>query len=662
MKNGRLFWMAPMVWVLSVVLAIFAGITYVFSPVASAVEMSVAAILILAALVRLVRDQRDIDRCMERVARALDENDRLALARFPLPVAVVTQDGQVLWHNDRMQRYVLGGKSVIGNKMSSVLPNVGIDELPRQNMLEVTLSGKRYMTAVSRLSSQEGDLYVLYYLDVTEMKNAAEEYAATRPVTMLIFIDNLEDLMQTMRDSERAKIEGLVETALEDWLSDSGGILQKFENDRFFAVVEKRSLQRFIDSRFDILDRVRSIPLENHAQVTLSIGVGEGSDFRQSETRARQAIEMALGRGGDQVAVYAKNGFEFYGGLSKGVERRTKVRTRVIAAALRDLILAAENVLVMGHRFSDLDSVGSGMALVSAVRALGKPAYLVVDPKTSLAGELLDRYTQAGHKDWQVVGDKALDLVGARTLLIITDTQNPQMLEYEPIYRMVKTVAVIDHHRRMNGHIDKAVVFYHESFASSACEMVAELVQYMDLPGTPKTDAEALLSGIMLDTRGFVINAGARTFEAAAYLRRQGADTVAVKKLFTGGIGVYRRKAEIVSGAEIYRDTAIACASDGEETENRVACSQAADELLGVKGVQAAFTLFHGKDGVHISARSFGDFNVQLTMEALGGGGHLTMSGAQLTDVTLPQAVDLLKQAIDRYWDETAKPQQPSAL
>ncbi len=638
-----------MVWILSGALLIVCGVSYVFSPLISAAELVFSAVIIVFAAIQLMRHQHTVDRYMLRVARSLDESDREALSRFPMPVAVLTENAQVLWHNHKFLRVVLGGHSAMGEEISRVLPGKTMADVRRRENLLIRFDDRRYLVMVSVLSSQEGELYVLYYLDVTEMQNAAEEYAATRPVTMLIFIDNLEDLMQSLRDSERAKIEGQVETALEDWLGQTAGILQKFENDRFLAVVEKRDLQKFVESRFDILDRVRSIPMENRLQVTLSIGVGEGKDFRESENRARKAIEMALGRGGDQAAVSTESGFDFYGGLSKGVERRTKVRTRVIATAISELISSSRNVMVMGHRYSDLDCVGSGLALVSVARTLGKTAHFVVNRETTLAKELLERVEQEGHGDWMVPPDAALDLVDGGTLLMITDTQNPAMLEYEPLYKMVKTVAVIDHHRRMNGHIDKAVVFYHESFASSACEMVAELVQYMDPVSISRLDAEALLAGIMLDTHGFVVKTGVRTFEAAAYLRRQGADTVEVKKLFSGGFSVYRRKAEVVSSARLYRGTAVSCVTAGEETENRLACSQAADELLNVKGVQAAFTLCTGKDGVHISARSLGDFNVQLVMEALGGGGHQSMAGAQLADFTMEQAAERLKEAIDTY-------------
>lgn len=491
-------------------------------------------------------------------------------------------------------------------------------------------------------------LYVLYYVDNTHLKEIAEEYALSRPAVMMVYIDNVEEVMQDIRDSERAQITGRVETILEDWVGATSGILRKYGSDRFMVLLEERHLEQMVAGRFDILDRVRSIQTSERISVTLSIGVGQGETLRESEAMARQAIEMALGRGGDQAAVKTKNGFDFYGGVSKGVEKRTKVRTRVVASALQELIEGSENVLVMGHRFSDLDCLGSAVAMAAAARSLGRPAYVVTQRDKTLARELLDRYDQAGRGDLFIEPDDGLPLVNRRTLLIITDTHNPDMLEWPPLYQRASTVVVIDHHRKMVNHIENAVIFYHEPYSSSASEMVAELVQYMGAHCISRLEAEALFAGIMLDTRSFVMKAGVRTFEAAAYLRRQGADTVEVKRMFSESAATYRKKADIVSRAEIYRRTAIAYDEDGG-TEVRIAAAQAADELLSIKGVDAAFTLFTENGGVNVSARSLGDFNVQLVMEAIGGGGHLTMAGAYLRDTGMEEARRLLVSAIDAH-------------
>ena len=492
---------------------------------------------------------------------------------------------------------------------------------------------------------------MLYYFENTRLKAIAQEYALSRPVVLTIYIDNLDELSQTSRDSERAQISSRVETVIEDWIGSTTGLMRKYGSGKFIAVVENRHLQQMVDSRFDVLDLVRAVQVGDITGVTLSIGVGQGDTFQQSEELSRQAVEMALGRGGDQAAVKTKNGFDFYGGVSKGVEKRTKVRTRVVASALQELIAGSDHVIVMGHRYSDLDCLGSAVAMAVVARKFGKPAYVAVNRQTTLAPELIERYERNEEGFLFIDAEDALPLLTSRSLLIITDTHNPKMLEYPELYQAAKSVVVIDHHRKMVDHIEGAIIFYHEPYASSASEMVAELTQYFSVQALTRLEAEALMAGIMLDTRSFVMKAGVRTFEAAAYLRKLGADTVEVKRLFSGSMDLYRKKSDIVSRAQIYKQTAIAVAAESGG-EIRVAAAQAADELLSIRGVDASFTLFEDGGGTNISARSLGAFNVQLVMEALGGGGHMTMAGAFLKGTDAEQTLVLLKQAIDEQLRE----------
>ncbi len=652
MKHGRLFYSAPSIWVLCAALFLSCAVMWFFFPIVAYIEFAVALVLFLVVFIRMFREQRDIERYMRRILRHISESDEYSLSGSPLAIAVLTESGQILWHNARFEMQV-SKQSVIGKTAECITSLEDVKVLHQTETFETDVSGRHYRVYVSPLSVRGRDMFVLYYTDITTLHETSLEFAATRPIAVMIQIDNLDELMLKLRDSERARIEGKVESALENWLGATTAVLRKIDNDRFFAIIEKRFLQAMTEARFDILDTVKAIRIENNAQITLSIGVGEGSDFRAAEADAKLALEMALGRGGDQVALHTKNGFDFYGGHSKGVEKRTKVRTRVMASALRDLILAADNVLVMGHRFSDLDSVGSAAALASVSRTLGKTAHVVVSRATSLAEELFLRYEQAGKGDLFVEPTEALTMINPKTLLIITDTHVPAILESLPVYERSQTVAIVDHHRKMAVYCDKAVLFFHESYASSACEMVAELVQYLDVTDISPLDAESLLAGIMLDTRNFVLKAGVRTFEAAAYLRKQGADTVSVKKIFAGSMELYQQKNNIVSSVRFYKNTAIACACEGCGAQLRIACSQAADEMLSIKNTDAAFTMFEDAGAINISARSYGAFNVQLVMEYLGGGGHLTMAGAQLKGVTLEQAQSQLETAIDRYIAES---------
>ncbi len=652
-STKKRFWnITPVVGLLAAVLLLTVGVTFFINRIVFYIELGAAALTIAFAVWRINRINRDIRRYLIRVAGGLDQTEQAALGAFPMPVAVCNRDGEVVWYNERFRSEVLDGDDVYGSPVEDLTGGVPLADLVRRQTGDAACHGRKYTVYASRVPVRDTELTVLYYVEDTRLKDIAEEYALSRPAAVLLYIDNMDELLQNARDSERAQLSGRVETLIEDWASSTTGVLRKYSSDRFLLIVEQRHLQQMIDARFDILDRVRAVQAGDHQCVTLSIGVGQGETLRESEEMARQAIEMALGRGGDQAAVKTRNGFDFYGGVSKGVEKRTKVRTRVVASALLELIQGSDNVLVMGHRFSDLDCVGSAVALASAVRSLGKPAYVAIQKAQTLAPELLERYRDAGRGDLFIEPDEALPMMTRRTLLIITDTHNPRMLDSGKLYESATTVVVIDHHRKMVDHIDNAVIFYHEPYSSSASEMVAELVQYLSGCVVSRLDAEALLAGIMLDTRSFVMKAGVRTFEAAAYLRRLGADTVEVKRLFSGSMELYKEKTDIVSHAKLYGRTAIACDQSGGGSQRRIAASQAADELLYIKGVDASFVLFEENGTVNISARSLGDFNVQLVMEALGGGGHLTMAGAQLEGTDIREAYRRLTETIDHQVEE----------
>jgi c-di-AMP phosphodiesterase-like protein len=613
----------------------------------SAVVTGVAGMMVL---VFSVGAQRAYKRYLSHIAEQLSRENQTALAHFPLPVAVGTEDGTVVWYNDEFRQDVLCGEEAYGTSLSHITGGYTLAEIQKKDTLDVNFAGKRYTVYVSM--KQEGDalLTLLYFVDVTRLKEIAEEYAASRPVVLSVFIDNLEELFADVRDSKRAQIAGDVETLLEEWLKKDTYILQKYDSDRFLIVTDKRQLDGMIRNRFSILDTVRGMSSGVHKSITLSIGVGQGKTVAVAGALANQALEMALGRGGDQAAVKTKNGFDFYGGVSKVVERRTKVRTRMVASALSDLIQNSSKVLVMGHAFSDMDSVGSGIALALLARSWGKTAYVVTDTEKSLAKELIE-YVKKSEETLFLQPSDAEMMVDNGTLLIVTDTHHAERVESPKLYQNTQMVAVIDHHRRMVNGIENAVLFYHEPSASSASEMVAELLQYMGGAVPTKLQAEALLSGIILDTRNFVIRAGARTFEAAAYLRRLGADTTQVQLLFSAGMELYRQKTALVSSSTMYRDMAISV-GEGQGKDMRIAASQAANDLLTIRGVKAAFTLVNGEKHVHLSARSLGEVNVQLIMEKLGGGGHLTMAGASLKDMNQQQAVDALKKAIDEYCSE----------
>lgn len=651
MHKGQKRTLLPAIIAAAVLLVAAIGAAFFFCRPLFYAEAGILVLLLFYLILCARFLRRDTARYLAHIARHLSQGEQESLSNFPMPVVVGSANGEVIWYNDRFREQVLDGSEAFGEYIGTVTGGCTLTDLQKKDAIDVRLGKKRYSVRISRAAMRDTTLYILYYMENTHLKEIAEEYTASRPAVMVVYIDNLEEIMQDVRDSERAQMAGKVETLLEDWIASTSGILRKYGTDRYLVVLEQRHLQTILEGRFEILDQVRRVQTGERTGVTLSIGVGQGESLRESEEMAQQALEMALGRGGDQAAIKTSNGFDFYGGVSKGVERRTKVRTRVVASALLELVASSDNVLVMGHRFSDLDCLGSAVALVSCIRTKGKPAYVVVQRSSTLAPELIERFDKAGRGDLFIEPDDAMPLLGRRTLVIITDTHNPKMLDWPPLYEQAQTVVVIDHHRKMVDFIDNAVIFYHEPYSSSASELVAELVQYM-VSGLSRLDAEALLAGIMLDTRSFVMKAGVRTFEAAAYLRKQGADTVEVKRLFAGSMDTYRKKSDIVSRAELYKQhTAIACDETGSPVV-RVAAAQAADELLSIKGVDASFVLFQDGGDVNISARSLGDFNVQLVMEAIGGGGHLTMAGAQLRGVSMAEAKRQLLEAVDRHLED----------
>ena len=475
--------------------------------------------------------------------------------------------------------------------------------------------------ATSNIQNQQ-EIVAVQFLEITDILRLQNENTNSRPCVLLLVIDSYDDLLQYAKESEKAQVSAEVEQVLEHFMQGTDGVIRKVENDLFYAVMESRHLHEIMRNRFHVLDEARQIRVNDRMHITFSIGVGDGaSSLAESEKFARQSLDMALGRGGDQAAVKTENGFCFFGGASKGVEKKSKTKIRSIALAMQELIENSDQGFLMGHRFGDLDSVGSACGLAGAVRLMQKPSYVVVNRQSCLATQLIDRMAQCSD------GPHFLEPVDALA----------QVTENSLLY-----VIVIDHHRKNVNFIENAVIFHHEPYASSASEMVTEIIQYF------RTDteisaayADALLSGIMLDTKNFVMRTGVRTFEAAAYLRKIGADTIQVKTLFSNTISMYSMRAQIVSHAELYRNNAISVVKMPSQ-DARVLAAQAADELLSIQGVEASFVIYAAEPGAAISARSMGNVNVQVIMEQLGGGGHQTMAAAQLPRCTIQEAKEQL--------------------
>lgn len=655
MKN-RKFWNIKIhIFVLLILCLLLTLLLWNGNKVLFGVSLGIVVLYGVVVLISLRNMSLQIGLMLSDQAQRLSGSDRETLEQFPMPAIMVTGRREILWYNDCFREQVLGGQDAYGGSLDAIT-TAKLADFCRTEGLQVTY--KNHIHRVTGMHHKEGDTgrYTLFFTDITQLSQDASLYRMTRPSVMLVMLDNYSDIMQQARESEKSRIIGAIDSALEDFVGRmTTSFIKRFEGDKFLMVVEERHLEKIIEGRFSILDEIRKLETASNFPVTLSIGVGRGEDtLAQSEAAARQALDMALGRGGDQAAIKNQSQYEFYGGVSKGVEKRTKVKSRIVANALSELIENADHVLVMGHKFGDLDCVGASVGMATAIRSLGKQAEVVVDRDKNLAKILIDMVTKDGGSSLFIDPDEAQFGITPETLLIICDTHTPNLVESLEVYEKCKTVVVIDHHRKMVNHIDNAVIFYHEPYASSASEMVTELIQYMgDHCRISSVVAQALLSGIMLDTRNFVLKTGVRTFEAAAYLRRIGADTIVVRKLFSSSLDSYQRKTRIVNAAQIYKNCAVA-ESDFVSEDMRIVAPQAADELLGIDGVDGSFVLYETNGTTNISARSMGAINVQLIMEKLGGGGHHTMAAAQIRNIEMEKAKQMLLESIDAYFKEKA--------
>jgi len=604
------------------------------------------------AIGKLIQVTRKTFQYYARIDDELESKMHMSVHSFPMSAVIIDSAGRIVWTNGKFTEE-FPDCCEYGMELSN------ITDIPPADFFTDDGITVRYKDSVYKVfaripdENEAKELTLLFFKNITDITALETEKKLSQPVVILFMVDGYEELISGCLESEKAHVSVQIDKLLEDFAGQTTGVLRKNASDRFIAVIEERHLQEILRNKVEILDKAREIFVNDRLNVTMSIGIGRtGKTLKESEQFARQALEMALGRGGDQAAVKTDNGFEFYGGVSKGVERHTKVKTRIIANSLLELVDNADKIFIMGHKYSDLDSVGSSVGLTCAIRNLGKSAWAVCDYNTSLAKVLIDRFPHVdGEEPLFTEPADAMEELTDNSLLIICDTHNPLIIESKELYEKAKKIVVIDHHRKMVNYIDNAVIFHHEPYASSASEMVTELIQYFGEAGKLRAvQAECLLAGIMLDTKNFVMKTGVRTFEAAAVLRKMGADTITVKKMFSSSIDSYKRKTQIVAEAEIYRKCAIA-PCDFYADDLRIVAPQAADELLTIKNVDASFVLFKTMSNeISISARSMGNLNVQLIMEALGGGGHQTMAGAQLKDVTVNEVLDTLKKSIDDYY------------
>ena len=603
--------------------------------------------------------QQSLRQYIQRFYGGMDSARSSNMLFTPLPMMVfdlATED--ILWSSESFLQLTEQREGIFDAHLETVFPNISFHWLleGKTEAPETVVWNHRTYRVFGGVSHPEGGqsaLATTYWMDVTDTEEMRRTLELTRPVVAILMVDNYEDLMKATPEGKRSAVRAMLEEKLSQWSAGSEGMMLKYDRDRYLFVFEEKSFSDFAAKRFDVLDAVREVVAGEGVAATLSIGVGRDADsFETLFKNASVALEMALSRGGDQAVVKDKLNFEFYGGRSKATEKRTKVKSRVMANALAELIDEAKQVYVMGHSYADMDALGAAAGVCAIVRKRGKKCRIVIDTENNAAHPMLRRLQALPEYQGAFLsGDDAFLRVQPETLLVVVDTNRPGSVESEPLLDACNRVAVIDHHRRGSSYIDKMTLNYHEPYASSASELVTELLQYLIEPGDLlKAESEALLAGIVLDTKNFTNRTGGRTFEAAAYLRRAGADTADVQRMFQSDLQSMISRYDIIRRAELYHGD-IAIAALDQECD-RVIAAKAADEMLTLQGVRASFVLYRKDDGIYISARSLGEINVQVLVETLGGGGNSTTAGGQCSGMTVAEAKTTLLRAIDKYFEE----------
>ena len=574
----------------------------------------------------------------------------------PLSQPVVLLSGEtVLWYNDQFRQRMLGGQDLLVSRVQKVIPGLDLQQARTQEGQQLTLADGVWSAHSSTVPGDAETMTLVVFNEETALRRVEAEYKASRPGYLVFLVDGYDDVFSDMLDSERARLLEGINRVLEEMIGRGTGFLRRVASGRYIAVVEERQLEQFAKRGYDVLDKIRA--LDPSVNLSLSIGIGRGAKtLREAQDMAVQALDMAQGRGGDQAAEMTPDGFTFYGGVSHGVEKRSKVRSRIVADQLVKLIKEADHVVIMGHRMSDLDAIGSAEGVLRICKICDVPAVIAVRRDATLASSLINALVAAGQEDDFIDPKGALPIISKRTLCIVVDTYQVNLVESKEILEKCGKVAVIDHHRKGVGFIENPALVCHEPYSSSASELVTELLQYVgerdDKPN--RVEAEGLLAGIMLDTRDFTLHTGVRTFEAAAALRRYGAETERVRQLFDVTMVEYNAKDDLVEAAQMYKNCAVSVSGE-VPPEARVAIAQAANDLLTIQNVEASFVAVQVGTGVNISARSLGAVNVQVIMESLGGGGHQTMAAAQLKHITPEAARARIQTAIDQYRESQKK-------
>lgn len=662
MGNRRFLWKLLIpdtkiyLWIITLFVAIIAGYNLIIGGL---------GIILLAYLIyynwKTQHDRKENwTRYIEELSYDIDSATKHAVLNLPIPLVMIEFDGRISWYNSKFTE-MLEAKEILEMNIEELIPSFKVDNIlndKKDMIIEVAINDRYYkgLYNIVKIAEDSDERYIimLYWIDITSYKSLKAKYNDEKMIVALIQVDNYEDVLQSTEEKNRPLIIAEIERKINLWASRINALLKPYQKDKYIALFENQYLERLQAKRFAILDEIREIQVGNEIPATLSIGIGvNGKNPVKIEEYARTAMDLALGRGGDQAIVKNIDALSFYGGKTKAVEKRNKVKARVIAHALRQLIDQSREVVIMGHKVPDMDSFGAALGVYRASKYRGKEAYIVLNGSNEAIKNLHSRINDHGNYNL-VTNEEVLSILGKDTLVVVLDTHRPSFTQCPEVLDRADKIVLIDHHRRGTEFIDNAVLTYLEPYASSTCELVTEILQYIgDKINIEKVEAEGLMAGIAVDTKNFTFKTGVRTFEAASWLRRSGADTTNVRQLFQDDLETFIAKAEVVKNARILRkNIALSICPKNTHNESLVA-AQAADELLDIRGITASFVLgIREEDEIFISGRSLGDMNVQVILEKLGGGGHLTVAGTQFKGNTVEKAIEMLEQAIEEYFEE----------
>lgn len=651
-------------------MAVCVGVyVYVHNMTAGLIIIGAGAVYVVVALVMYFFHKPVVMHDLINFAVDYAKVQKVLLRDLAIPYGLMDIDGNILWLNKEME-VLFDGRDVKGQNVSGIFAELTVEDFvssEERKEFETIYNDRAYRIVCRRINvsdvftstqvlSIEDDrdcLVAFYMFDETENKRLVKENSDQRLVAGHIYIDNYEEALESVEDVKKSLLTALIERKINQFGANIDAVVKKLEKDKYFIAFQYKYLEGLQASKFEILDEVRSVNIGNEMDMTISIGIGyNGDTYLQNCEYSRMAMDMALGRGGDQAVVKDGDRTYYYGGKSKQVEKNTRVKARVKAHALREILASKENVIIMGHKIGDIDSFGAAIGIYRAVKSLNKKAYIVLNEVTTSLRPMINRF--AGNTDYEedllIKSPVAIELAKKErnTAVIVVDVNRPSYTECPELLELCKTVVVLDHHRQTSEIIENALLSYVEPFASSTCEMVAEILQYIqDGIKLKQVEADAMYGGIMIDTNNFTQKTGVRTFEAAAFLRRNGADVTRVRMMFRNDIGEYKARAEAVSRAEVFCEqfAMTDCDASGLESPT-VVCAQAANELLNISGINASFVLTDYNNRVYISARSIDKINVQLIMERLNGGGHMNIAGAQLDGYTIDEAKNCLRETI----------------